>query len=103
MVYPFLYPCVFKRAIMANQVRDWQQSIGRARAGVHVCVSSLAIAVPSNSPTFLISLIIWRPANWREYVGSYDLERWWLVAWAQRHKVPVPALECVAVFATYWF
>ena len=102
-MYPLLYTCVFKRAIMANQVRDWQQFIGRARAGAHVCVSSFAIAVPSNSPTFLISLIIWRPANWREYVCSDDLEWWRLVAWAQRHEVAIAALEGVALFATYWF
>ena len=103
MVYPFLYPCVFKRAIMANHVRDWQQSIVRMRAGVHVCVSSFAIAVPSNSPTFCIRSIIWRCSNWCEYVCSYDLEWWRLVAWAQRHEVAIAALEGVAVFATYWF
>ena len=102
-MYPFLYPCVFKRAIMANQMREWQQSIGGMCASAHVCVSSFAIAVPSNSPTFCIRSIIWRCPNWCEYVCSYDLEWWRLVAWAQRHEVAIAALECVAVFATYWF
>ena len=102
-MYPFLYPCVFKRAIMANQVRDWQQSIGGMRAGEPIRVSSFAIAVPSNSPTFCISSIIWRSPNWCEYVCSDNFEGRRLVAWAQRHEVAIAALEGVAVFATYWF
>ena len=85
---------------MANQVRDWQQSIGRARA--HVCAGSFAISTFPD-PSFCIISIIWRPANWREYVCSDDLEWWRLVAWAQRHEVAIAALEGVAVFATYWF